>query len=311
MPRLKANLTAAIAVQFALTCGAAVAQNRGNSPASPAGAEAGAPKMTTEQLLKLWERQSQRLKDLKVAIYRIDKTPDWDEELHYEGSAAFKTPQLAYLDFRKVKTKTVSDPKNPKKNKVVDLVDTKKDPPIRISSDYERIVCTGNEVWHYRFDKKQTFIYPLAKDAQHRALDEGPLPFLFNMRADDAQRRYTMSLQGESPTAYFVVIKPNLKEDKESFSTAWVRLDRKFLLPLRITLFSPDNQSIRDFQLSKIEANQGVNNAVFRGEKFPGWAIERNPGPIQEGQADRSPPRRSSAGQAAQRQRAFDRDQPR
>ncbi len=180
-----------------------------------------------------------------------------------------------------------------------------------MSDDYERIVCTGPEIWHYRFDKSQIFIYPLDKEAQRKALDEGPLPFLFNMKAQNALERYQMSLQGENNKVYFVVIKPRLKEDQENFSTAWVYLDRKFLLPVRIILFTPDGQSTRDFVLSKIEANQGVRDDTFRGVKFKGWSVERNPGEPQAGQADRGAPRRNPAGQAARGARALDRDQPR
>jgi TIGR03009 family protein len=319
MLRLKSVLIAALTVPLATICGLASAQNRGNDPepaqqpraAAPPdrGAQPGVRKMTTEQLLKLWERQSTRLKDLKLLIYRIDKTPGWDEELHYEGSAAFKNPQLAFLDFNKVKTRLVRDPKNPKKSKVEDLVDPRT--KTRVSTPYERIVCTGPELWHYRFDKTQIFIYPLDQDAQRRALDEGPLPFLFNMKAQNAQERYQVSLQGEDNTVYFVAIKPKLKEDKENFSWAWICLDRKFLLPVRIILFTPDGQSTRDFQLSKIEANQGVSDDTFRGLKYKGWTVERNPGEAQPDQADRAAPRRNAAGQAAQGLRALDRDQPR
>ncbi len=320
MPRLKSILIAALTVHFATICGVAAAQDRGNDPASaqqsraaaPAdgGAQPAARKMTTEQLLKLWERQSTLLKDLRLMIYRVDKTPGWDEEIHYEGSAAFKNPQLAFLDFKKVKTKLVRDSKDPKKSRVEDLIDPRT--KTRVSTPFERIVCTGPEVWHYRFDKTQIFIYPLDRDAQRKALDEGPLPFLFNMKAQNALERYQMSLQGENATVYFVVIKPRLKEDKENFSTAWVYLDRKFLLPVRIILFTPDGQSTRDFVLSKIEANQGVSDETFRGIRYKGWSVERNPdGQQQVGQADQAGPRRNAVGQAARGSRAVDRDPPR
>jgi TIGR03009 family protein len=318
MPRLNLTLIAALTIQIAGLCGLAAAQNRGND--APPGQERGTggggaqpavPKMTTERLLTLWERQSQLLKDLQVSIYRVDKLPDWDEEIHYDGMAKFKTPQLAYLDFKKVKTKVVADPKNPKKSRVVDLTEPNTNPPIRKSDPYERVVCTGKEVWHYRFDKKTAYIYPLNREAQRRGLDEGPLPFLFNMKAQDALARYQLALQGETPTTYFVVIKPKMREDKESFSTAYIRLDRRYLLPVRVTLISPDNQSSRDFVLSQIAANQGVKSEFFRGGKFEGWTIERNPSGPEDGPADRMPPRRDPAGQAAQRPRGLDRDQSR
>lgn len=308
MPRPNPIQFAAFLVQFAALCSVAAAQNRGNGAAAGQADRPAAPKMTTEDLLRQWEGQSQRLKDLSVAIYRVDKSLDWEDELHYEGSAQFKTPQLAYLDFRKVKTKVMPDPKEPKKNKLVDLIDPKT--KSRISQPYERIVCTGPEVWHYRFDKNTAYIYPLNKQAQRRGLDEGPVPFLFNMKAEDAMTRYVVSLQGEDKDTYLVAIKPKLKEDQESFSTAWIRLDRRYLLPVRITLISPDKQSIRDFKLSRIAANQGVEDGVFRGVKYKGMTIERNPAGVEEEEAERQPRRRNPIDNA-QRLRGFDNGQPR
>jgi outer membrane lipoprotein-sorting protein len=308
MPRLNSIVLGAFAASVVTIYGIAAAQNvrddtaaRPRRPSAEAPQQA-APKMTTERLLALWERQSQRLETLQVAIYRIDKLPDWDEELHYEGTAKFKTPQLAYLDFKKIATKTqlVPDPKNPKNpkiKKVVDLVDPKTRD--RASTDYERIVCTGKEVWHYRFDKRTAYIYTLNKNAQRRGLDEGPLPFLFNMKAEEALTRYQMALQGEGKDFFFVVIQPKLKEDAESFSTAFVRLDRTYLLPTRITLISPDKQSVRDFQLSKIAANQELKNDAFRGGAFRGWTVERNPTASEVGHADRAAPRQGRDGQPA------------
>ncbi len=90
----------------------------------------------------------------------------WGGEEHYQGRALFKAPGLAWIDFRKV-----VDPKQPNPKTVA----------------HERIVCTGQEVWQYRSDTQQIFIFPLEHDAQKRALAQGPLPFLFNFRADDAK----------------------------------------------------------------------------------------------------------------------------
>ena len=50
-------------------------------------------------LLKAWEGQSAKLKTLDVRIYRIDKDFKWKDEVHFEGRAVFKSPDLAYLDF--------------------------------------------------------------------------------------------------------------------------------------------------------------------------------------------------------------------
>jgi len=273
----------------------------------PAAAEQPAP-IDMPQLLNLWEGQSAKLKTLEVSIYRIDKNVAWGDEEHYQGHAAFQTPQLAFLDFRKVKLQVQPDPKAKDKKK---LVAVKKNNKIE-STPYETIVCTGQEIWHYRYDVKQIFIYPLDKDQRKRALEEGPLPFLFNMRAVEAKRRYKMVLQGQDDKRYLVMITPLLAEDKESFSRAWVYLDKDFLLPTRICLLAPDRKSSKDFQLSHIEANKPVNGRFFVGVD-PGkpWKVERNPGGAAPAPANARGLRRQPNGQSAQRPLAPSVDQPR
>jgi TIGR03009 family protein len=270
-------------------------------------AASGPAHIDIEQLLRLWEVQSQKLKTLEVSIYRVDRNAAWGDEEHYQGHAAFKTPQLAFLDFRRVKLQLQLDPKaNDKKV----LMPVRKNNQI-VSTPHETIVCTGEEVWQYRYDVKQIIIYPLDKDQRKRALEEGPLPFLFNMRAEEAKRRYQLVLRGEDQTRYLVEITPLLKDDQETFSRAWVYLDKEFLLPTRIYLRAPDGKSTKDFQLSHIQANQPVKDRFFVGVD-PGkpWKVERNPGgPAPNPANARS--RRPVNPQAAQRPAAPNADQQR
>jgi TIGR03009 family protein len=258
-------------------------------------------------LLRLWEGQSTLLQTLDLAIYRIDKDPKWGDEEHYWGHAAFKSPQLAYLDFRKIKMQEQADPKDKKKKKLVPL---KKDNKLD-SVPFETIVCTGQEVWQYRYDVKQIFIFPLNKDQRKRAIEEGPLPFLFNMRAADANQRYAMELIEEDDKRYVVKIKPLLKDDQDTFSLAWVYLDKDYLLPTRIFLLGPDRSSTKDFQLSQINANKPVNPMFFKGVN-PGnsFKIQRNPGGAAPANNARAR-RRQQEEKAAKRPTAADTDQPR
>ncbi len=270
-----------VAVAVMVSLAVVTAQEPAPKAASAAPKQAAAPSPgRMEQLLTAWEGQSAKLRTLKVSLYRIDKSPEWDEEDHYEGTAAFEKPQRAFLDFRKVQTKLEADPKAPKdarKKKVVPVLDPVTKAPVARS--HETIVCTGEEVWHYRYDVKQVFVYSLDKDQRKRALEEGPLPFLFDMRADEAHRRYEMALQGETEKFFLVVIKPKLQDDKESFSRAWVFLEPKYLLPSRIVLFSPDGKSTKDFRVANIQANKVIEPRYFKGVA-PGkpWTVERNPG---------------------------------
>jgi TIGR03009 family protein len=218
-----------------------------------------------KQLLKDWEKQSAKLKTLQVSIYRIDKDTAWEDEIHYEGRAAFQSPQLAFLDFHKIKLQ-----KNGKKFEAV-LKNGK-----RILIPWETLVMTGEEVWDYKYDTQQVFIYPLPKDQQKRALEGGPLPFLFNMKAEEAERRYKMTLLAQNDKQHLVRVEPLLEQDKEDFSQAFVWLEATYLLPQHIRLISPDKKSSRDYRLSNIKPNFAVEPTLFQGVN-PGkpWKVVR------------------------------------
>jgi len=229
------------------------------------------PKM--DHLLKLWEGQSRNLKSLDVLIYRkdVDSRAVLGGEEHYQGTAKFESPNRAYIEFNLIKLdrnkKDVIDPK------------TKR----RVTEPYERIKCTGTEVWQYKFDTKQIFVYPLNKEEQARALDEGPLPFLFNMKADDARNRYHMTLMPEKPDAkvHLIKVQPKLAIDQADFGEALVELEKKYLLPTRIALFSPDRVSTREYFLSHHSANPKtpIDPAYFQGVEYKApWKVVRNPG---------------------------------
>ena len=251
----------------------AVATSYGQAPegrdgGAGAGADPGeaadAKQARLEFLLGQWAKQSSRLQSLDITLKRTDKSPAWGQDELYEGRALFRSPNRAWLDFKKV------------------VVDEKKQEK---SVPHERIICTGQEVWQYRSDTWQIFIYPLDRKVQKRALEEGPLPFLFNFKADEAKQRYTMKLRSEGADHYWIDIHPLLPIDQESFSLALVQLDRKFLLPTRVYLIAPNGKDSKDFVLSHIKPNTDVSEENFKGQLLPApWKVVRNdeaeaPGP--------------------------------
>ena len=86
--------------------------------------------------------------------------------------------------------------------------------------------------------------------------------------------------------AYGVSIKPKLQDDKESFSLAFVNLDQKYLLPIRIMMISPDGKSKKDFQLGPMYPEQGGQRQELRGQAARP-ALEGRPQPGRRG----APPR--------------------
>jgi TIGR03009 family protein len=200
-------------------------------------------------ILQEWERRSTRLNSLVVRIARLDSDPAWGEDERYEGQAFLQSPNKACIDFKRVKPNAQGK---------------------AVLSDYERIVCTGDEVWQYRSDTKQIFIFPLDSQGQKRAMEEGPLPFLFNMKAADAEARYEMNMLREmrdkNGQEYFVIrVLPRWPIDKESFSQAFLQLNKSTYLPDRLVLVAPNQKAKKDYTLYEVRANTEINPANFRG----------------------------------------------
>lgn len=227
-----------------------------------------------KKLLADWEKQSALNKTLDVKIVRLDKSPEWGDE-EFEGRTLLESPNHAWLDFKKVETDEQG------RRKLI---------------PHERIICTGTEVWQYKPETKQIFIFPLDRQNQQRALEEGPLPFLFNMKAAEAVARYEMALANEVKNSWVISVVPRLKMDQEAFSKAFINLRKSDHMPDRIFLISPDGKSTKDFKLSEVKTNQPVAPANFKGVN-PGkpWQVVRDPGgdgpgPKGAGLTKRQPP---------------------
>jgi TIGR03009 family protein len=204
-----------------------------------------------DQLLGAWEAQSAKIKTLDAKFMRIDDSPVWDNKETYVGRAILKSPDQAFLDFQRFK-------------------DGKLEP-------YEQTRCTGSEVYHYRSATNQIFIYTMPANQRQRALQEGPLPFLFNMRAAEAKARYHMIYLGDDLKYHFLRIEPREQIDREAFIRADVALRKEGFMPDWIRLHLPNQKDTQTFdfrgQGASIRANEAVNEANFKGVVLQGWKV--------------------------------------
>ena len=173
-----------------------------------------------ERVLVEWERRSKQVTSLDVLFDRIDRSgPAWGDNF-YQGRAMLQSPDLACLQFQKYKLDKDGKPL------FVTNKDGKKVPSLE-ATPFERIVCTGSEVLQYSWDEKKIFVFPLDKQQRQKALQQGPLPFLFNMKAAEAKKRYSMTLMDQDDKDYLIAIVPNEQIDKDSFSKAFLWLSKR------------------------------------------------------------------------------------
>ncbi|GIW87295.1 MAG: hypothetical protein KatS3mg108_1619 [Isosphaeraceae bacterium] len=208
------------------------------------------------ELLKAWEQVSRSHETLYAQFTRTDRSPALVEPKVYEGQALLRKPNLACLDFQEVL----------------------KDRPKPAFS--QRIVCSGSQVYQFLGPTKQVFVYPLAEDERRRSIEEGPLPFIFNMRVEKALQRYNWRLleerpaQGSRPASYIVEIIPLEAIDREEFSKALVMLNQETFLPEALQLFHPNGKDTKTFIFKKVERN-GQGNPASNLANYDGEAMTK------------------------------------
>ncbi len=231
-----------------------------------------ANKAEMERVLVEWENRSKQITSLDVLFERIDHSPGWGDQ-YYQGRAMLQSPDLACLQFQKYKLDADRRP-------IVVNKDNKAIPQLE-PQPYERIVCTGTEVLQYSWDDKKIFIFPLDKQVRQKALQQGPLPFLFNMKAAEAKRRYSMTLMDQNDKNYLIGIVPNEEIDKESFTQAFLWLSKKTFLPDKLQLIPVGGKEQQEFKFAgnsnKILANTSLNNDFFAAKRIEGWKVIVNP----------------------------------
>jgi TIGR03009 family protein len=241
-----------------------------------------------------WEKQSSLIKTLDVSYYRIDKSAVLGETTAYHGRAMLKAPFIACVNTESLKL-TMKDQADAKLLQAAiqwerQPPDKREGPdplPVAQRAFYDRIICTGDTVYHFDGASKQIFEYPLAKEDREAALQQGPLRFLFNMRREDVLRRYHMILVKEDDDKLTIQIVPKLDIDKNAFDQAVLVLRKATFLPETITL-KETNGNTQWFLLTQVAANKPINDMNFDPQlkewKKRNYELVKNPPPGAAGQ---------------------------
>jgi TIGR03009 family protein len=232
------------------------------APAAPAqgpmAARIPANDREVDKLLAEWERKSSQLTTLTVAFNRVDKMKGWEPEF-YQGNAFLQSPNLACLHFKKQKGQ----------DKAATFI------------DHERIVVNAQEVRQYDFMTKEIFVFPLDRNQRKRALQEGPLPFLFNMKAAEAKQRYFMTIREQNRSSYLIDVVPLIEQDRAVFSRAYLQLNKATFLPDLLMLVATNGKDTQEYTFSGIQANQVINQIFFQAPQIKDWKVRVDPAPGQ------------------------------
>jgi TIGR03009 family protein len=154
-------------------------------------------------------------------------------------------------------------------------------------------ICDGKAVFDFDYPQKKLFVDILPPGAQGKAIDRGPMPFLFRAKKDDLHRRFWMRVitPEHAKDEYWIEAVPKFQGDSAYFQMAHIIIAEKDYLPQAIVLFdpaySPGNPKKQSYIFNHRKTNWSWTDAAkglllwqreFYEPKTPrGWVrVERN-----------------------------------
>ncbi len=152
----------------------------------------------------------------------------------------------------------------------------------------EHWVCNGKQLIEMDRSKEQCEIQELPPEMQGQQIFNSPLPFVFNLDAQQILERYWVRLVNiNDPAVVLVEAWPKRQEDRAQYKLVQIGLDAKTFLPQALIMFAPnfdpktapnrDHYEFSDLKRNAIGAGFQQFMKNFIPEKPPAnWKIVRN-----------------------------------
>jgi TIGR03009 family protein len=192
-----------------------------------------------EKVLQDWERHTSQFKKLVGDFTVIKYETTFEIEKRGEGKFAHEAPDKG--NYERKGMPITKGQKAQKKNKDGEPYSLQSDSP-------ERWVCTGKEVIQI-FEKEKTYErFPIPPEAQGENIIEGPLPFLFGMKTQQAKMRYKMEILKQDDSEIKLQVIPIRRSDAVNWDRATIIIDAKLFVPKAVKLFDPTgNETVHLF----------------------------------------------------------------
>lgn len=199
------------------------------------------------RVLKNWETHSARIKTLHGKHQRIVYNDVFEVEKHSEGQFYYECPDHGRID-----VKGLEPPKGAQGQKL-----GKKGIPFRVEADIpERWVCDGRKVISINDDEKSFQEIAIPETMRGANIINSPLPFLFGLKVEEAQRRFLMKLVKEDAKFVSLQAIPRMGQDAASYQKADIILDKSTYLPTAVRLVDPAGTVTTVYKFSGMNLNQ-------------------------------------------------------
>ena len=191
-----------------------------------------------EPILKLWEQKTAGITSIKGDFERITYDYVFNVEKRATGEYWFETPDKARMDFHPDKRIIEWIEKNPGKTPIIDRNGEKfQVAPDEPSSWY----CTGEHILSVKHNEKQIERMEIPQNYRGQRITDGPMPFLFGMKADAVKQRYAMTFgtMHDPQKQIHIVAKPLVIALQREFSRAEILLNPVTFMPTHVKLWDP------------------------------------------------------------------------
>lgn len=147
-------------------------------------------------------------------------------------------------------------------------------------------VCTGEEVHSYDRSEKKCTILELPQNMQGTQIFNSPLPFVFNLDAQQIKQRYWVrSIDSPKPNTYLIEAWPKTQQDRAQYRMVQIVLNQQFD-PEALIMYAPNFNAKFAPEWDHYEFKNVKRNAVGAGvqsffgnfipQRIPmGWKVER------------------------------------
>ncbi len=218
-------------------------------PQAPAPTKLDPARNRLDALLLQWEEKMKAIETLSAKITRVREDKVNRTREVYEGEAKYRRPSLAILDLRR------------------------KDKP----AVFEKYIITDAYFYEYDRIQKEIRIHSLPPPKSGQATDDNILSFLFDMKAEDAIRKYDIILKQSDDYWIYFEIRPRSPEDKKDFQLAKLALAQKTFLPGALVFEEPNGNTTR-WDIKDIKTNVLIDRNEFVAPTLPpDWHWKRVP----------------------------------
>jgi TIGR03009 family protein len=179
-----------------------------------------------ENVLKLWEERSSKIEKLQGEFYKISYNGVFLTEKHSVGKFYYESPDKGFYNVEGKKTGLKGQE------------GWKAEP-----GPDERWLCDGKIIYAIKDSDKSYEKHEIPPQQRGKNIMDGPLPFLFGMKAEEAKKRYTLRLVKQEKGTIWIEAIPRRPQDAANWKKATVIIDAKTFLPKAVRLEEPGEKA--------------------------------------------------------------------